>query len=328
LVAALLGDAAACQQAKQWLDPASDVDASQRLGAYRVLAAAGDLAVVEAAGRTLRDLSSVDEEQLAGIIAALGRLADPQVAALLVAHYDRLPVTVQPRAIEQLTQRNEWAKELLAAIAAERLPREALHINQVRRLQNSSDKQLSSLVYQIWGTIREGRNPQVEESIDWVRDLIREKAGDAQRGQEVFRKTCGQCHQIYGQGEEVGPDITRNGRSSFQQLMSNVFDPNLVIGPAYQARIVNTTDGRSLSGLLVSDSADQVVLKLQGGKEETIARSEIDELVVSPLSLMPEGWEKQLPEQELVDLMHFLTLDGPPEDPQSKRLPETPRLRQ
>jgi hypothetical protein len=50
--------------------------------------------------------------------------------------------------------------------------------------------------------------------------------------------------------------------------------------------------------------------------------------VVSPLSLMPEGWEKQLPEQELVDLMHFLTLDGPPEDPQSKRLPETPRLRQ
>jgi putative membrane-bound dehydrogenase-like protein len=326
-VATLLGDDAACQQVRQWLIPSPGVAAAQRLGAFHVLAAVGDQHVLAAADQALREADETNAGFLADLITSLGRVSDPQVATVLLAHFDRLPAAVQPRAIEQLTQRNDWAKQLLAAIAAERLPRESLHINQVRRLQTSTDPDLAAQVYQIWGTIRQGRNPQVEESIEWIRNLIREKPGNAQHGQEVFGKTCGQCHQIYGQGEQVGPDITRNGRSSFDQLLSNVFDPNLVIGSAYQATIVNTHDGRTLSGLLVSESTDRVVLKLQGGKDETIARSDIDELVVSPLSLMPEGWEKQLGEQELVDLMHFLTLDGPPGDPQSKRLPDTPSLK-
>ena len=66
----------------------------------------------------------------------------------------------------------------------------------------------------------------------------------------MFKKVCAQCHKIYGEGQDVGPDITSNGRASFDQLLSNVFDPSLVIGAGYQARIVTTTGGRVLTGLL------------------------------------------------------------------------------
>ena len=52
----------------------------------------------------------------------------------------------------------------------------------------------------------------------------------------------------------MGPDITANGRSSFEQLLSNVFDPSLVIGPAYQVTTVVTKDGRNLTGLIVEDN--------------------------------------------------------------------------
>ena len=107
---------------------------------------------------------------------------------------------------------------------------------------------------------------------------------------------------------------------------NSYFDPNLVVGEAYQAFNVFTNDGRTLSGLLVEDSAERIVLKLQGGKQETIARDDIEEATVSPLSLMPEGWEKQLEEQELVDLLHFLTLDGPEKSIETRRLPGTPEL--
>jgi putative heme-binding domain-containing protein len=324
-VAALLGDPDACQALRGWLVPKSDLPRSRQLTAFEVLAAAGDRQVIHAAAELFRQAD--DEELLAGVIAAVGQLRDLQAAALLVDHFDALPAPVQARAVEQLTRRSEWAHVLLAAIAAERVPREALHINQLRRLQRLDDPQLQAQILRIWGTIREGRNPQIEETIDWVRDLVLERPGNAMRGHEVFRKACGQCHQIYGEGEQVGPDITRNGRASFEQLLSNVFDPNLVIGSGYQAQLVITADGRSLSGLLVSESAERVVLKLQGGKEEAIARDQIEEMVTSPLSLMPEGWEKQLSEQEVVDLLHFLTLDGPPEQPQSKRLPDTPALK-
>ncbi|MCA9172006.1 MAG: c-type cytochrome, partial [Planctomycetales bacterium] len=243
----------------------------------------------------------------------------------ILSHYAKCPADIRPRLVELLTQRAEWATTLLNAIAREELPRDTLHINQVRRLQNSHNPAVTALVKKLWGQIREGRNPGVEQAIQQVRTWVREMPGDPVRGHAVFKKTCAQCHQIYGEGEQVGPDITRNGRSSYEQLLSNVFDPNLVIGADYQARTLTTQDGRSLSGLLVEDSPERVVLKLQGGKQEVVARADVDELIVSPLSLMPEGWEKQLPPQEVVDLISFLVLDRPPTEKDAQRLPGAER---
>jgi putative heme-binding domain-containing protein len=126
---------------------------------------------------------------------------------------------------------------------------------------------------------------------------------------------------MYGVGVEVGPDITLNGRNDYTQLLSNVFDPSLVIGAGYRSFTVATADGRVINGLLVEDSPQRVVLKVQGGKQEIIARDDIDELKVSELSLMPEQLERQLTPQEIVDLFAYLTLDKPPSDPTARRLP-------
>src|SRR5207237_8722340 len=120
-----------------------------------------------------------------------------------------------------------------------------------------------------------------------MKQLIRKTPGDATRGKAVYTKVCGQCHKIYGEGQEVGPDITLNGRSSFDQLLSNVFDPSLVIGASYQARLVRTTHGRVLTGLLAEDSPQRVVLKIQGGKQEIVLRSDVEEMNISELSLTP-----------------------------------------
>jgi hypothetical protein len=70
-----------------------------------------------------------------------------------------------------------------------------------------------------------------------------------------------------------------------------------------------------------------VVLKLQGGKLETIARSDVEEIEISKLSLMPEGVEIQFKPQELIDLFSFLKLDKPPTDPAAKTLPSFSELR-
>lgn len=52
-------------------------------------------------------------------------------------------------------------------------------------------------------------------------------------------------------------------------------------------RLIQTADGRVLTGLLVEDNAQRIVLKVQGGKLETIARGDIEQMKVSELSLMP-----------------------------------------
>src|SRR5690606_18052334 len=193
-----------------------------------------------------------------------------------------------------------------------------------RRLIGSSDEDLAKRATAIWGTLREGRNPQREQVITEVRTLLETTPGDPHAGQKVFVKSCAVCHKIYGEGEEVGPDITRNGRNDFAQLLSNVLDPSLVIGAGYQARTVVTSDGRVLSGLVVEDTPQRIVLKMQGGKTEAIPRNDIEEDAVSNVSLMPEGLEKQLTPQELADLFAYLSLDRPPSDAEAKRLPGAP----
>jgi putative heme-binding domain-containing protein len=154
-----------------------------------------------------------------------------------------------------------------------------------------------------------------------MRELIHSNHGNAAEGEKVFNRICAQCHKIHGAGNDVGPEITLNGRSSFDQLLSNVFDPNLVIGAAYRAVVVVTKEGRVLTGLLAEDNPRRIVLKAQGGKLETVPRDEVDTVRISNISLMPEQIENQMKPQEIVDLFTFLSYDKHPSDPTARQLP-------
>jgi putative membrane-bound dehydrogenase-like protein len=293
-----------------------------RLRALGALIAAGDKSLLDSVAAVLAARGGPAPAEFRGqVLAALGRLDDPKVAEAVLGAYKNLEPDVQPKAVELLTERAVWAKALLAAIGEKQVPAEALGVNQVRKLLASRDPELIKAVQSQWGTIREERNPKRDAVITEMRSLIRRNPGDPHRGQEVFKKVCGQCHKIYGEGEEVGPDITVNGRGSFEQLLSNVFDPSLVIGAAYQARTIVTTQGRVVTGLVAEESDQRVVLKVQGGKQEVVARGEIDEMKTSELSLMPEDLEKALKPDEIADLFAFITLDKPPGDPAAKQLP-------
>jgi putative membrane-bound dehydrogenase-like protein len=300
---------------------------TRRLQALTALIAARDASVLDAVATALADPRNASAEFRGRILATLGRVDDPRVASIVLAAYPKMEAELQPKAIELLTQRTSWSKLLLGEIAAKTISTTALNLNQVRKLSKSSDKDVTRLIKASWGNVREGRNPAREQVIGQVRNLLRNNPGDPFAGQQVFQKLCAQCHKIYGEGQEVGPDITGIGRSDFEQLLSNVLDPSLVIGPAYQATMVATSDGRVLTGLVVEDNPQRVILKIQGGKQETISREEVDEIKVSQLSLMPEDIEKQLTPQELADLFSFLALDKPPSDPAARRLAGAPANR-
>jgi putative membrane-bound dehydrogenase-like protein len=255
------------------------------------------------------------------VLDALSSLDDPELAPVVLKAFPAMSADLKPRAVELLTERPSWSKLLLAAIVDKQIPATALNVNQLRRLQSSKDPEIVRTVKSLWGTIRDGRNPDRERVVRQIRDLVRSTPGNPVAGQAVFEKLCAQCHKLYGQGQDVGPDITLNGRNDFEQLLSNVFDPSLVIGPGNQATTVATTDGRVLTGLLAEAGKDRVILKLQGGKLETIPRDQIDEMKMSNVSLMPEEIEKQLAPGEITDLFAYLCLDKPPTDPTGKPLP-------
>ena len=297
----------------------SDSGDGLRIAALKALVSVRDEPTLEIVEQLLTSGSSSPEFR-AGMIGSLGDFDDDRVATSILRSYGNLEPAVQPKAIELLTQRSSWAKSLLAAIGRKDVPATALNQNQVRRLLEGNDDELKQLVTKHWGTVRTTRDPKRVELIAEMKQLLSQKPGDAKAGEAVFKKVCAQCHKMYGEGAEVGPDITSNGRGNFDQLLSNVFDPSLVIGASYQARTVVTTSGRVLTGLPVEENDQRVVLKVQGGKQEIIPRSEIEILKVSELSMMPEQLETQLKPQELADLFSFITLDKHPSDPEARRI--------
>lgn len=320
LLSAVWGDRAALEKLLAWL-PDPQLPDEVRGDAVRVvlskknpppLSAVLALVVADQAPMSLR-VRVLDELQ---------RLPHDEVARQLVAAYPGLPGELQARSVELLCQRPAWTRILLEAVHAGKISKDVLHAQQLVRLQLSGDAELKDELRKIYGNIRAERSVEREAVIRQVRQFVMTHPGNPFRGAEIFRRLCAQCHRIYGEGQDVGPDITRNGRASFQQLLSNVLDPNLVVGEAYQPRIVVTGDGRVLTGLLAEETPHHITLKLQGGKLEKIAKQDVEIIQSSPLSLMPEGLEKQLSLEELADLFSFLRLDGPPADPAARLIPD------
>ncbi|MEZ6056633.1 MAG: c-type cytochrome [Planctomycetaceae bacterium] len=306
----------------------SKLNRDQRIAALQTLISAGEnQTVLNAISDTINEPKAGPAFRI-GVIESLGAIKDEatgkQIAMLLVDNLPRFEAEVQPKAIEVLTQRSAWSKPLLGAIKAKKVDKDVLNLNQLRRLSTFKDDAVQGLVAELYGAIREGRAENREQVFYKMRDFLKGTPGDPLQGEAIFKKVCGQCHKLHGEGAEVGPDITRNGRNNWDQLLWNVFDPSQVIGPGYQARILVTTDGRTLTGLPIEESDQRVILKIQGGKQETIPRDQIEIYKVSELSMMPEDLEKQLKPQELADLMSYLAFDKKPTDPKSKLLPGAP----
>jgi putative heme-binding domain-containing protein len=292
-----------------------------RLQALEALIAFRDSSLLESLPGVL---ASARPDFAGRVFAALGRCEEARLADVILLQYPRLAPELQPLAIDLLMQRESWARKLLDAVLAGRLPRGVLNANHLRKIMETNDREAIWAVQKAFGTVREERNPEREKVVAEMGEYLRGNLGDPRAGQRVFKSFCAQCHTIYGEGAKVGPDITSNGRSSFEQLLSNVFDPSLVIGPSYQVTTVVTKDGRNLTGLIVEDSEQRIVIRMPGEGEENVPRNNVKYTRVSKLSMMPEGIENLLPRKDLADLFAFLTLDKPPGDPKAKPIPGTP----
>jgi putative membrane-bound dehydrogenase-like protein len=299
------------------------VEPALRARALRGLLGPEPETVLEFASGLLKAPAGAPRELILEALSSLGRLEEPRIAPMVLSSLETLPADVQPQALDLLCQRPAWAKALLDRVAEGKIDARRFNVTQLRRLNGLGDEEISRRVLAVWGAVREERNPDREQVIARMKRVLAQRPGDPWKGKAVFEKTCAQCHLLFGQGQTVGPDITVNGRETLELLLSNLLDPNLVIGKDYFARTLLTKDGRVLNGLLVEDSPQRVVLKVAGGKEEAVPRREVQALTVSPVSLMPEDLEKTTSEDEFRDLIAFLRFDEPPPEPIA--LPEAAR---
>lgn len=134
--------------------------------------------------------------------------------------------------------------------------------------------------------------------------------GDAQRGAEVFRQKktgCNACHRVNGEGPHLGPDLSSVGKiRAPRDLLEAVVFPSASFARGYESYQVVTSSGRLHEGVISRETAEAVYLNTAQREEIRIGRSDIEQMFPSRLSIMPQGFDKQLSPTELRDLLAYL----------------------
>lgn len=244
-------------------------------------------------------------------LGALQRLDQAKIGDQLLEMYPALPAELQGQAISVLCSRSAWGLALAKAVDEKKLPAGILSLDQVRQLRSHADlPELQSLVEKNWGRVRAATPEEKQQRINTLAGLLSQGGGDPRAGKPLFLKHCANCHKLFGEGKEVGPDLNAAERKNRQVLLSNVVDPSAVIRPQYLAYVVNTTDGRILTGLLAENGENSITLLDAKNVKTVVPRDEIDEMEQSPLSLMPDNVLDPLGREQIRDLFRYVQLES------------------
>jgi putative membrane-bound dehydrogenase-like protein len=239
----------------------------------------------------------------------------PDTATTILEIYSRADEASRQGALQTLAARPAWARAMLDAIRTKHIPRKDITAFTARQIHSLGDKQLSADVDKLWGQIRETPRDRVRIISEYKRRLTPEamSSSDRSRGRTHFAKTCGNCHRLFDAGASIGPDLTGAQRTNIDYLLLNLIDPSSSISKDFQMQIIETTDGRVVTGLVVAESQNAVTIQTPTDKI-VIPLNEIEQRVASGVSMMPEGMMQRLTADEVRDL--FAYLSGPDQVPE------------
>lgn len=125
-------------------------------------------------------------------------------------------------------------------------------------------------------------------------------------GAEIYAKTCAGCHRLDGKGNKVGPELDGVFARGVDRLLEDILDPNRNVDQAFRATLIKTTDGRVISGLVLREEGQVLVVAEAADKETRVALKDIEQRVLSQLSPMPTNVLDPLSEADFFDLLSYV----------------------
>ncbi len=297
----VFGDGRALEEVKRVaLD--KDADITQRKAALQTL--------IDSRAPDLRTIC----EQLLGVrflnpVAARGLTTfdDPAIGAKLVAAYTQFHQSERPQLLATLVSRPAFAQPLLDAVGTGKIPRADLTPFHARQILSFKDPALDKKLADVWGELRESAADKRELMTKLKQQLTPATLAPADKsaGRATYAAACAVCHRLYGEGGEVGPDLTGTGRANLDYLLENIVDPSAAVSADFRMTVMNLKDGRVLNGFITTKTGRTLTLQTMTEKL-TLERTDIAQQQELPQSLMPEGLLGALTEAQVRDLFAYL----------------------
>ncbi len=244
-----------------------------------------------------------------GVIEAVGRSDAPEAGTAIVEHLGMLTPAGRSIALRMLLTRAAWTKTLMDSIERGTIPFSDLALDQRQSLAAHPDRKLAERAKQLLAKGGGLPDPDRQKIVEEMLPLAKQ-SGNAALGKEVLKKHCAKCHVHSGEGARIGPDLTGMAVHPKEELLIHLIDPSRSVEGNFRIYSVVTNDGRVRVGLLASESKTAIELFDSEGKRHAIQRDDVEDIVASNKSLMPEGFEKLVSKDDIVNLLEFLTQRG------------------
>ena len=213
-------------------------------------------------------------------------------------------------ACRTLASREGWAIKLVGEVNQWRLKSVDVPADAIQRMRTFDSPVLSKALDQAFGKELTFSGPEKKAMIERVLAMLATTSGEAAAGKIHFDKKCATCHQLFGQGQSVGPPLDGYERSNPKFWLPAIIDPHLDIREGFQSYRALTFDGRVVTGMIADQSPETVTLRLADGKTSLLDREDLDIFEAIKTSLMPAGLLDDLSEQEVADLFAYLSRDA------------------
>lgn len=275
-------------------------DAADRLTAVRLLAHTSWSTAEKPLAKLFTDETTQDIRLAA--VRSLGAHRDPAVAPLLLKGWSAYTPAVRREVVEAMVRQQDRLLLLLGEIEKGKIKPGDIDAVRARQLVAHPNADVRAKAIKV---LKASLPADRQKVIDEYKASLK-LDGDTRRGKEVFRKHCATCHRVGDVGVDVGADISDTRTKTPEMLLTDILNPNAAIDSNYVNYVVSTKSGKTLTGIIATETASSITLKRAENQTDVVLRQDIEEITSSGVSLMPEGQEKNVSVAEMADLIAFL----------------------
>lgn len=258
-----------------------------------------------------------DRETQTVAVRGLAVVDEPDAPKKILSRWRFLKPEDRLAAISALSSRASYARELLGAIGRGAIARGEVKAFHARQIRSLGDPALEELLKQHWGDVRTSSAEKKQLMARHRQRLTPAelRRADLGKGRQLFNLVCANCHTLFGEGKDIGPDITGANRNNLEYLLENIADPAAMIAGDFKMSVINLKGGQVITGTVLRET--ERTLEVQTATDKlTLDRNDVKSRQQSELSLMPDGLLEALSDDQVRDLFGYLM------SPQQVALPD------